>query len=789
MCDEMQVPVRQMSPRLGAMRQVVLACWVAATAAVSVSRHAKHDAPLLPQYRKRAPKLPEETALDSMAARKHSKKNVTKVVFMHTEHTGGSSITEWLGFYHAACASGKDLIANESAGEHFTELSYGDTRNIAHYDDASSNDPTISGGEDDNTTVSEQACGTATKVCSLGQKFGWKKDDCADHIQSLVDMGCTFVELKDYDMGVVNAFKSHGFAAVTLLREPMGRLKSKIARTAKKRDDGKTACCFNEDEWQEQLKKGTIGSPDIPLQHLSGCYSAKDDAYSSCFKDETLRGNDPDPYGTVMSDLAERANNTYCFAEDHMSEGINVTGANFAGQGSYAQAEKMKMHAEKWANIAINNLDKFDLVVTLEHIDTVWPALAAMYGLTDYQVPPVKIAPPDTSEVDDLYFQIEDDELISSNLLQDLRVWCHAVKMHQKAVRSLQLPSFDVPQACYLPSTEFWWQEPKEGQADHGPDYSRKFDDEQKDDAKRVMGTYVEPPLAPGWTEAQDPRYDNRTYWYTESGETTWERPEAKEEGPTEAATTPAAPATTAEIPGAPAAKAEIPVATPVDAAPALARANAAPINAPAAEVDPLVDPTAAAAPIPAADAAAAAPMAAVDPLAAAPVGALAPAAAAAPVSAAVPADAAAPVSAAVPADAAAPVAAAVPAEAAAPVAAAVPADAAAPVGVPAIPGSAINAPAPAIATPVVATPAVATPAVATPVSADAPAAAAGQADPWAPTNPLDAPADPAQVPALAPAAPVDARSMTSTLASPNKAPTGATTPLPIATPITGARK
>jgi len=759
------------------MRQVVLACWVAATAAVSVSRHAKHDAPLLPQYHKRAPKLPEETALDSMVARKHSKKNVTKVVFMHTEHTGGSSITEWLGFYHAACASGKDLIANESAGEHFTELSYGDTRNIAHYDDAASNDPTTSGGEDDNTTVSEQACGTATKVCSLGQKFGWKKDDCADHIQSLVDMGCTFVELKDYDMGVVNAFKSHGFKAVTLLREPMGRLKSKIARTAKKRDDGKTACCFNDDEWQEQLKMGTIGSPDIPLQHLSGCYAAKDDAYSSCFKDETLRDNDPDAYGTVMSDLAERANNTYCFADNHMSEGINVTGANFAGQGSYDQAEQMKMYTENWANIAINNLDKFDLVVTLEHIDTVWPALAAMYGLTDYQVPPVKVSPPDTSDVDDLYFQIEDDELISSNLIQDLRVWCHAVKMHQKAVRSLQLPSFEVPQACYLPSTEFWWQEPKEGQADHGPDYSGKFSDDQKDDAKRVMGTYEEPPLAPGWIEAQDPRYDNRTYWYTESGETTWERPEAKEEEPTEAATTPAAPAATADIPGAqdaaadPLGTAAVPsVATPVDAVPALAPVDAAPINAPAAEVDPLVDPTAAAAPIPAADAAAAAPMAAVDPLAAAPVGALAPADAAAPVGAAVPADAAAPVSAAVPADAAAPVSAAVPADAAAPVAAAVPADAAAPVGVPATPGAAINAQ-PAVATPVLA--------------ADAPAA---EADPWAPTNPLDAPADPAQVPALAPTAPVDARSMTSTLESLNKAPTGAATPLPPGA-ITGARK
>ena len=54
--------------------------------------------------------------------------------------------------------------------------------------------------------------------------------------------------------------------------------------------------------------------------------------------------------------------------------------------------------------------------------------------------------------------------------------------------------------------------------------------------AKRARTSQVEPsmapppPLLPGWVEAQDPRYDNATYWFhAETRQTTWTRPTAVE--------------------------------------------------------------------------------------------------------------------------------------------------------------------------------------------------------------------------------------------------------------------
>ena len=54
--------------------------------------------------------------------------------------------------------------------------------------------------------------------------------------------------------------------------------------------------------------------------------------------------------------------------------------------------------------------------------------------------------------------------------------------------------------------------------------------------AKRARTRQVEPstalppPLLPGWVEAQDPRYDNATYWFhAETRQTSWTRPTAEE--------------------------------------------------------------------------------------------------------------------------------------------------------------------------------------------------------------------------------------------------------------------
>ena len=384
----------------------------------------------------------------------------TKLVFLHPEESGGTSLTAWMASYYVTCMHGKEPVSGTIAQ---TELDFGRPA-VLSYDDYV--DPQYSLPEQEDPDAVGKNCGPATRVCEILQKDGWQKDDCFGHVQHMVDAGCTFVSLHHFDIGVVNAFRSHGYKAITLMREPAARLKSHISKTAKP-SGGEMTCCDSDDPWQEQLKRGIIGTPDIPLQYLTACKSMWLDWEQGCMDDERLRSAVPAAYAAPIQKLATFANSTYCFAKDRFNPATGIqmpANAFYIGQGGiqisnpdseplgetgydWVEGEEAAKRVTGWADAAIDTLGSFDFVGTLENMDSVWPALAAKYGMTEFPHPPIQVMP-DFSGENTVQFTAEEEQWIETNLQMDTRVYCHAVARHQSELQALGLPSFDTPPVC-----------------------------------------------------------------------------------------------------------------------------------------------------------------------------------------------------------------------------------------------------------------------------------------------------------------------------------------------------
>ena len=96
---------------------------------------------------------------------------------------------------------------------------------------------------------------------------------CVDEVKRLVDAGCTFVELHHFDVSVVDAFRSHGFQALTVLRNPIDRRASEL----RKWETGATG-----NHLAHQIEVWSHHAPDHAIRFLSACWA--DEFRGSCVR-------------------------------------------------------------------------------------------------------------------------------------------------------------------------------------------------------------------------------------------------------------------------------------------------------------------------------------------------------------------------------------------------------------------------------------------------------------------------------------------------------------------------
>lgn len=204
-----------------------------------------------------------------------------RVVFMHIQATGGTAFLEWMLRLHAVCARNFS-VADATKMDGGYRFLNADAPAGTDFDD----------------------CGPARKVCSMEFRREWQKgESCVGRIQRLVDDGCTFVELHHYDVSVVEAFRSHGFKAMTVLRNPVERRASELSKW----ETGASG-----EHLVKMREIATHHSPDNAIRFLSACWA--DDWEGSCVRDmENASRNSTAQLGqTLRRKLEEEEPAAYC---------------------------------------------------------------------------------------------------------------------------------------------------------------------------------------------------------------------------------------------------------------------------------------------------------------------------------------------------------------------------------------------------------------------------------------------------------------------------------------------
>ena len=274
------------------------------------------------------PDVPEATLLPGWTGPSASE----RVVFMHIQATGGTALLEWMLSLHAVCA--QNFTVEQAAG--------------------------LGGGyrflnADPLPEADLDACGPARKVCqmsSMSEQAERGGGYCIDEVKRLVDAGCTFVELHHFDVSVVDAFRSHGFKALTVLRNPIDRRTSEL-RKWETGDNGSHLA--------HQIEIWSHHAPDHATRFLAACWA--DEFRGSCVRE----------------------------MEQSSEEGLARLGQELRGRLEATQPAAYCSHnlaanvstdvAMRLYEIASEAMHRFDVVGTTEHMPNLCKNLAARFRI------------------------------------------------------------------------------------------------------------------------------------------------------------------------------------------------------------------------------------------------------------------------------------------------------------------------------------------------------------------------------------------------------------------------
>jgi hypothetical protein len=341
-----------------------------------------------------------------------------KVVFLHVQDSGGTSFVGWMGRVHAMCARNATLeeVSDQSDKKYLLDLNDGES--VSDVKDATAEE---AGG------VEKLAqCGPARKLCTLNFKNKWKRSKCTDQVERYVDSGCTFVELHHFDISVADAFRQKGYEVMTLVRNPVHRLKSEM--TKKLHGSGSYADAFD--------NYTMIYSPDNAIRLLTSCdaqqYKQDKDLATSC----TLEFQKTQS-GEVANAISA-----------HIENNLNVRNASNATVPEYCSKEwnVTKETYEHLYSVAKRNVDQFSFVGILERLDLTLKVFMKHFGVglptmpvAPDAAPPYCISPGGFSIPCPKAFanmSMELDETEFKGLMQyDYQLWCDASsKLTEQAV-------------------------------------------------------------------------------------------------------------------------------------------------------------------------------------------------------------------------------------------------------------------------------------------------------------------------------------------------------------------
>ena len=337
------------------------------------------------------PAVPSATLLPDFTG---SSASNDRVVFMHIQATGGTALLEWMLSLHAVCA--QNFTVEQAAG--------------------------LGGGyrflnADPLPEADLAACGPARKVCqmsSMSEQAQQGGGFCIDEVKRLVDDGCTFVELHHFDVSVVDVFRSHGFKAMTVLRNPIDRRASEL----RKWETGATG-----NHLAQKIEIWSHHAPDHAIRFLAACWA--DEFRGSCVRD----------------------------MEQSSEEGLAMLGRELRGKLEASQPAAYCSQgvtqvvtrdiAQRLFEIASEAMHGFDVVGTSEHMTNLCKNIAARFSIRVPLLPSEehrshKIHSPHCSEnggdancTDAPLLDLEEDAA-KDELSPDVKLWREAFVMQKQ---------------------------------------------------------------------------------------------------------------------------------------------------------------------------------------------------------------------------------------------------------------------------------------------------------------------------------------------------------------------
>jgi hypothetical protein len=318
---------------------------------------------------------------------------------MHIQATGGTALLEWMLSLHAVCAQNFTLEQAAGLGGGYRFLN-----------------------ADPLPEADLAACGPARKVCTMSSMSEQAEQGggfCVDEVKRLVDAGCTFVELHHFDLSVVDAFRSHGFKALTVLRNPIDRRTSEL----RKWETGATGSNL-----AHQIEIWSHHAPDHAIRFLTACWA--DEFRGSCVRG--MEQSSEEGLARLARELRGKleANQpaAYC------SQGIAPAVARDVAQRLY--------------EIASEAMRRFDVVGTTEHMRNLCKNIAARFHMRVPLLPSEehhshKIHSPYCTEnggtvncTDAPLLELEEDAA-RDELGPDLKLWREAFAMQRQQADAL----------------------------------------------------------------------------------------------------------------------------------------------------------------------------------------------------------------------------------------------------------------------------------------------------------------------------------------------------------------
>jgi hypothetical protein len=292
----------------------------------------------------------------------HAEGAQRKVVFLHVQDTGGTSFMSWIGQVHAMCARNATSEEAQIQAETKFLLNLNDKQSVKDFKEPTDHE---AGGAE-----KLASCGPARKICHFGFKSEWPPHTtvCQSQVQRYVQAGCTFVELHHFDISVAEAFKKEGYEVMTMLRNPVERIKSEMTKTL--HATGNVSEAF--DDYQR------VYSPDNGIRLLTSCderqWNHQEDTPTSCSIEFQTNG---DKFAQAISaNIEQELNDTMpAYCDKH----ANSTSESY----------------EVLYNIASRYMQGFSFIGVLERIDTMINAWVKHFGVTMDTIPVVPKDVPD----------------------------------------------------------------------------------------------------------------------------------------------------------------------------------------------------------------------------------------------------------------------------------------------------------------------------------------------------------------------------------------------------------